>query len=259
MENASKALIMAASVLIAIMIFGALMLMFNNLTSYQKTEVKTEQEAKVLEFNNQFETYNRTNVRGSELYSLLNRAIDYNIRKSVVSNDEGKYIAYEPIKVTFDFNGKVSMLYAPTASVSDSYTHLIKQGKYEQSATTNTFANEVKSKIDTLESTYGAESLTNLTKAVTKIFIANSSSDSEKNEAIENFNKISKKEQITNWNKISENSTIRKAVFQYYEYVQFKRARFNCEGNSYSTNSIKYNDKTGRITELHFKFTGNFE
>ena len=35
MENASKALIMAASVLIALVIIGAFMLMMSNLTDYQ--------------------------------------------------------------------------------------------------------------------------------------------------------------------------------------------------------------------------------
>ena len=55
MENASKALIMAGSVLIALMIIGALLLMFNSLTSYQDTNTQGEREAQVIEFNNQYE------------------------------------------------------------------------------------------------------------------------------------------------------------------------------------------------------------
>ena len=65
MENASKALIMAGGVLIALMILGALLLMFNNLSSYQNTNTQTTEEAQVIAFNNQFETYNRNGVRGS--------------------------------------------------------------------------------------------------------------------------------------------------------------------------------------------------
>ena len=56
MENASKALIMAGSVLIALMIIGALLLMINNLSSYQETDTKTARDAQVVEFNNQYET-----------------------------------------------------------------------------------------------------------------------------------------------------------------------------------------------------------
>ena len=84
MENASKALIMAGSVLIALMIIGALLLMFNNLSSYQNTNNDNEMQAQIIEFNNQYETYNRDDVRGSDLYSLLNKVIDYNRRKSEV-------------------------------------------------------------------------------------------------------------------------------------------------------------------------------
>ena len=102
MENASKALVMAGSVLIALMIIGALILMFNNLFSYQQINQTDKRTDQTIEFNNQFETYNREEVRGSELYSLLNRAIDYN-RKNLT---EGT--GFTTIKVTFTFGGKLS-------------------------------------------------------------------------------------------------------------------------------------------------------
>ena len=37
MENASKALIMAGGILIALLVLGALLLMINNLSDYQKS------------------------------------------------------------------------------------------------------------------------------------------------------------------------------------------------------------------------------
>lgn len=262
MENASKALLMAGGVLISLMVLGALLLMFNSLSNYQESGTQDTREAQVIEFNNQYETYNRTNVRGSDLYSLLNRVVDYNRRKSTEgtgAKDEGQYLAYEPMKITFDLDGKMSQFYAPTSSSSDTYTHLIKQSGYEQSSIENDFENDIGSTIKTLESTYGADSLNNLVTGITKIFIANSSSTSEKEEAIKNFNNASKKKSITTWNEIAEGSPIRKAVYQYYEYVQFKRAKFNCEANCYSITNVKYNDATGRIIEINFKFNGKFE
>lgn len=39
----------------------------------------------------------------------------------------------------------------------------------------------------------------------------------------------------------------------YYEFMQFKRARFDCVEEE-----VKYNLNTGRITEMSFKFTGKF-
>ena len=41
-------------------------------------------------------------------------------------------------------------------------------------------------------------------------------------------------------------------VYKYYEYVQFKRARFDCS-------DVEYDDKTGRIISMTFVFTGKFE
>ena len=262
MENASKALIMAGSVLIALMIIGALLLMFNSLSSYQKVGEQNTREAQVIEFNNQYETYNRKNVRGSDLYSLLNKVADYNRRKSTEgtgTQDEGQYLAYQPIKITFDLDGKLEQFYAPIASSRDTYTHLIQKGGYEQSSTINEFENDIGSTIKDLESKYGANSLTNLTTGLTKIFIADSSTDKEKTEAIKKFNNASKSKNVSNWSEIKEGSTIRNDVYKYYEYVQFKRAKFNCERNSYSDTNIKYNEQTGRIIEMNFKFTGKFE
>ena len=65
MENASKALLMAAGVLIALIIIGALLLMFNNLSNYQETNTQNTRESQIVEFNKQFETCNRKDVRGS--------------------------------------------------------------------------------------------------------------------------------------------------------------------------------------------------
>ena len=94
MENASKALIMAGSVLLALIIIGAFMLMLTNLTDYQeKTDTVIEQQ-QIVEFNNQFSTYDRTNLRGNDMLSLMNRIIDYNTRKTV----EG--VGFQKMKIT---------------------------------------------------------------------------------------------------------------------------------------------------------------
>ena len=88
MENASKALIMAGSVLITLVIIGALLLMFNSLSSYQQVGEQNTKEAQVIAFNNQFETYLRNNVRGSDMISLMHRILDYNNRKGDNSSEK---------------------------------------------------------------------------------------------------------------------------------------------------------------------------
>ena len=247
MENASKALIMAGSVLIALMIIGALILTFSNLTAYQETNTRSTRSTQMAEFNSQYENYNRKDVRGSDLYSLLNKAIDYNRRESTAGTnwaDKGQEMAYEPMTITF----KINDLSGLSADGSHS---LITETKYTVGENSNKFETAIKGEIDRLEGTYGQTSLTNLTTNLTKIFIDDGASDVEKEEAVKNFNSASRKLTVNNFSEIDEDSTIRSDVYMYYEYIQFKRAHFDCE-------KVEYNNQTGRITKMEFKFNGKF-
>lgn len=254
MENASKALIMAGSVLIALMIIGALLLMFNGLSSYQQVGEQNTREAQVVAFNNQFETYNRQDVRGSDLYSLVNRVVDYNRRKSTegTGNDEGQYLAYEPMKVEFTMN-------SITELSADGTKRLIRDTNYTINSTTNTFKS-VYDGVTELENIYGKQVLQNLCTAKDKIFIS-STDTNDKIKAINNFNSAcgEKKIIINNTNNnldieiaFEKMLEYKKDVYTYYEYIQFKRARFKC------TNT-EYNKTTGRINYMQFEFTGKFE
>ena len=247
MENASKALIMAGSVLIALMIIGALILTFSNLTAYQETNTRSTRSTQMAEFNSQYENYNRKDVRGSDLYSLLNKAIDYNRRESSAGTnwaDKGQEMAYEPMVIEFTIDK--SELVAP-----DDASRLFTTNTYTVSGKSNDFGNKVKDEIDDLEGEYGQSSLTNLTTNLTKIFIDDSSTRQEKKEAVQNFNSASKKKTVSDFKEIKENSQIRNDVYKYYEYIQFKRAHFDCE-------KVEYNNETGRITKMKFKFNGKF-
>ena len=246
MENASKALIMAGSGLIALMIIGALVLMFSNLTSYQETNKDIAKSVQIAEFNAQYETYNRNDLRGSKLYSLLNKVIDYNRRESVEGtgwSDKGQTVSYE--QMTINFKIDVSKLRA-----DDKNRLFTKGNNYTVNRNKNTFEDSIKDEIDRLEKTYGQESLTNLTTGLTAIFI-DTNDTQEQNVAINNFNSASRKKRVTKWEEIKPGSTIREDIYKYYEYIQFKRAYFKCTGT-------KYNTQTGRITELNFEFTGKF-
>ena len=246
MENASKALIIAGSVLIALMIIGALLLMFSNLSNYQGTETQGTREAQIIEFNNQYETYNRKDVRGSELYSLLNRVIDYNRRQSTAgtgNKDQGQYISYEPMEIEFIIKNDIH-----TQLSIDEIPKLIKEKRYVSSDIKNEFEEEIKDTIDEIENKYGSESLTNLTTNITRIF-PESPTPQQEQEAVERFNNACKNKQIDSWDDIKEGSQIRNDIYKYYEYVQFKRAYFDCT-------KAEYNKNTGRIVKMTFETNG---
>ncbi len=253
MDNASKALIMAGGVLIGLLIISALVLMFSNLSAYQTTNIESTRDSQIVEFNNKYESYNKKNLRGSELYSLLNMVVDYNRRQTTAGveqddgtgwADKGQSVAFEPMKIIFKVNDITKF------SADTSGNKLIKYSKYEIGGNKNTFESEIKKTIDDLENEYGKDSLTNLSSNLTRIFI-DSNSSTEQAEAVNKFNSISKKVKARKFDDIAKGSKYRKDVYTYYEYVQFKRARFNCTGTSYNKN-------TGRIIELDFEFTGKF-
>ena len=83
MENASKALIMAGGILIALLVIGALVLMFNQLSYYQRTETDSEKTQQLADFNKEYLKYTYDDIKGYELISLVNKVIDYNIKEEV--------------------------------------------------------------------------------------------------------------------------------------------------------------------------------
>lgn len=99
MENASKALTMAGSILIALLVIGLLVLFFHNLSSEKQTEENVKAESQATDFNKQYESYNSTNLYGSQIISLMNKMMDYNQNDEKVSN-------YGTISMTVILNDK---------------------------------------------------------------------------------------------------------------------------------------------------------
>lgn len=82
MENASKALIMAGSMLLAMLIVSLLIMGWNRISDYNKKEEESETLEQIAEFNKEFESYNKKIVYGYEIVSLNNLINDTNTRYS---------------------------------------------------------------------------------------------------------------------------------------------------------------------------------
>ncbi len=100
MENASKALLMAGGILIALLILGALIMMFTSLQDYQNTNDAQTKNSQIAQFNNQFEPYNKDNLTLMELKSVYNKIesnntqhpeykIEHNINEALLKNKAG--------------------------------------------------------------------------------------------------------------------------------------------------------------------------
>ena len=81
MENASKALIMAGSILISLLVISLIVVGYTQLSDYQQQLDDTQQVTTDTEFMHQIEQFNRT-LYGSELLSLINFVEDYNSREA---------------------------------------------------------------------------------------------------------------------------------------------------------------------------------
>ena len=252
MENASKALIMAASVLIAIVIISAFVLMMSNLTSYQQKSYDTELTAQVAEFNNQFMTYARDDIRGSDMISLMNRIADYNTR---YTGTEG----YTPMEVDIDMNGINEKLVFDT----DQGNKLVTESHYDETTiykivgkptlTTINGSGEASSDITggtirQIENKYEQKYCNQLASEIANIksIVEGSGSSAKK---VEEFDKEkilpkSADEYTGGLNQIYQDALV------YYEYIQFKRTYFDC------INGPQYDENTGRILKLEFKCTG---
>ena len=95
MENASKALIIAGGMLIAMLIVGLLVWGFGRIIESQQEQSNQESIQEVTDFNKRFEAYNKTTVRGYQMISLANLVYDTNYR---YTEEDG----YKPVTIIVD-------------------------------------------------------------------------------------------------------------------------------------------------------------
>lgn len=101
MENAAKALQMAAGVLLSLMIVGIIVYTYNNISSVKQTEQSARATEAAADFNMKYEAYNRKGLYGSEILSLANLIVDYNEKEA-----ENK--GYEKIKIEIKSKEKIT-------------------------------------------------------------------------------------------------------------------------------------------------------
>ena len=267
MENASKALIMAGGVLLTMLIIALVIFARSKFSEFYDNEDSLTGISNVSEFNKRFTTYQRDDVHGYELLSLANKVSDYNIRYSNAigaQNDQ----QYNKVIVTINFVSK---------GEREKFTY---DGNIRL-FTKNTYSNtEIDKFITAAEDTaakFGGEKTTiNLAKNIDSIVLSdaqfaynlNKGEDRIKSEqsAIGLYNSIvglSSSLAKTDYNtrqgmdlksyiQIKNSITGSNNVLGYYEYYQFKKAIFKCDG-------ITYDQNTNRVGTIKFTFTGTIE
>ena len=80
MENASKALAIAGSILLSIMIIATLLYMVNNIREVKNQEDEQLKQQQILEFNKEYESYEKNLMRGTDVITVINKANNSNLQ-----------------------------------------------------------------------------------------------------------------------------------------------------------------------------------
>jgi len=120
MENASKALLMAGGVLIAIIMIGLLAKAFGAVSLFQRAQLSEEEQAQLVAFNEQYTKYLGQYVYGTEVRTLKNKY-----------DDDGK------VNVIYDVEpptgvGQDTMYYKCTAITYDNSTGKVNSITFQQ-------------------------------------------------------------------------------------------------------------------------------
>lgn len=83
MENATKALTFAAAVLIAIILITLIVVFFKNTNAIKTTEARSEEAMQLKEFNEQYSKYKGKYLYGTEVITIINRAIGDGVKVTI--------------------------------------------------------------------------------------------------------------------------------------------------------------------------------
>lgn len=274
MENLSKALLIAAGMLFTIMILSMLMITYNQIASHyqQKHELAVIEQTEL--FNNEFENYNRSYIRGNELISLMNKIIDYNISQSYRAD-----VGSKRILVTIQLPSSTKVIengfkIGDTDLIIDETITNTKAGnRYDNDKELIKITGVGPELIGELNTEFGItiteEKLQKLSADISNILL-DENDEKEPGEYSKRFKRATLLRYILGLNVVTSYSgasneividnetgitspisedkmnSIKGIAAKYYQYTQFKRACFECT-------DVKYDVETKRIVEMNFE------
>ncbi len=99
MENITKALLIAAGALVAIILLSALVLGYNQISRYYQEKSDATDLSQIIEMAKKFTNYDGRTIRGNEMLSVINLVADYN---DWVKNNPSE--GYSEIKFSIKMN-----------------------------------------------------------------------------------------------------------------------------------------------------------
>lgn len=238
MENASKALLMAGGILIALLVIGALVLMFNQIGAYGKSQEEMKKNSQLAEFNLDFERYmDDKGIDGTDIISLINKVIDYNnkAKKGGIENSVDYSIKMSITVSGLDaFNSK----YGYNGSNSDK---LFKKDTYIIGNDYNKLNNELKEELEDFVSAEKTGISRDILKQLSGMY-----DKKQINESIKKMKEVLVEQNLSYQNWDGTTTPTIESIKKYTQYSEFKTSKFRV------TQDAEY--ESGQIKNLYFEF-----
>ena len=278
MENASKALLMAGAALLGMLLISLLFYAVGIIKNYQASKEELITIENTSKFNQKFTAYDRDDVLGYELISLINQVIDYNERKSsdsIYKNDD----QYPYIQLSITIN-EPEVFYRDE-NLAEQY-RLFKKITYAENEISaknrnspNSFKKSIEDKMTNALKDFHIEDdeirANKVAKNIDSIFLTKDEINNKSKlpsygneqavyqDMANTYNLAVNPDPKITWQDakrdfiIGNNNAERNKYYVYacmfYEYMQFKRGVFKC-------NDLIYDNSTGRVKIINFIFTG---
>ncbi len=111
MENASKALLIAGSILLALMILSLIVYVSTSTSRMVQAQEEKKATEEIAAFNRQYEAYNKKKMYGTDIITVTNKAIEYNKKEAEkIEIELVVHSTYETVieTLTTNGNGKVT-------------------------------------------------------------------------------------------------------------------------------------------------------
>ncbi len=103
MENASKAIVIAGSILIGIIVITVFYSVYRSTSEIIGVNSENTSQAELKDFNTSYEAYNKKLMYGVDIISLLNKAIDNNRKYDILYGPQSNNQRYKDYYVDIEF------------------------------------------------------------------------------------------------------------------------------------------------------------
>ena len=257
MENASKALLIAGGIFLAMLVLGLIFFARTRISDFYNKKDEFAQIEDIAKFNLEFTNYEKRDVYGYELISLANKVADYNMR---FSNSEGAQNdqKYNSITMRIYLNGNADKFRFSASKNAHTFFEPYNNKAIEQSVVNNGIEKIIKDALGIEDVYKGVNTTTKLAKSINSLILTqeqlnynktsrNIDENASKKIAAENYKSITN-ENLDYDTMVSKLTASGSDIMKYYEYYQFKKAKFKCS-------KISFDSVTDRVNEINFEFS----